>query len=47
MTIYLSDGSTLTCSTIELWNGYFVADGYREVHTYDVDRIEEGDNNNE
>lgn len=39
MIIVYYDGSTLKCSTIEIRDGYIMADDYRLIHLCDIERI--------
>ena len=47
MTINYHDGSTLKCSTIEVYGNQFIADGYREVDIDDVESITDDDEEEE
>lgn len=40
MIIYMYDGSTLECNSIEISGGILCADGFRLVNVCDIDRIE-------
>ncbi len=43
MNIVLNDGSILSCRKIEIYGNTIVADEYRRVSIFDVERIEESD----
>lgn len=42
MTVYLFDGSTATCSSIEMGRECLILDGYRTIPFYCVLRIKDG-----